>query len=608
MKRLLLSLFILCSISSPVFASQFSRLTTTVAETDPQVGATDVGEFCVGDGSAVQCNVPGSLSDDDLSNNVINDLSDVTITLDSAGQILVRNAGDTAYENVSVSGDATITAAGVVSVSDDSHSHTGATISGIDISDDTNLAATAPIVLTGDTLSLTQNAGTDVTADLEEETHATEHAIGGADEVQFYGEVQDEDSALTRRRFLNFEGAGVSCADDTTKTTCTIAGSGSATITVEEGDVTVSAAITDLDFQLGFDVTESPAGEANISLDLSEVAGGGDLTWSTNTPTIAANAVALSTDTTGDYVMTVADGTGIDGTATGEGSTYTPSFDSTELTNLTWSDGISASIVWTFDVSGTDTTATAGSGLFSFSHDIAIFGDNIEATTETDRFVFMANGSTYAPEAIDLGTDTVGNFVASVATTSPLTGGAAGSEGATLTLSITADGITATQIDETSNYTFTGALINQGTNPTVDATGEIGQDTTDNQLLYGSAPNVLSPKRSKTFRIDDLTATDDNFLFWNSEANVTITDISCKYVGTGTTPATFTLEDDDGNAMTISGTNPTCTAEGTESTFAAVTAGNALLSGEGIRFDVTNTPAPTTDDYIVTVKYTTDRT
>ena len=68
-------------------------------------------------------------------------------------------------------------------VDDDSHNHTSTTISGLDISDDTNLAVTSPVVLTDDTLSLNQDAGTDVTADLEEETHASEHAVGGADTV-----------------------------------------------------------------------------------------------------------------------------------------------------------------------------------------------------------------------------------------------------------------------------------------------------------------------------------------------------------------------------------------------------------------------------------------
>ena len=56
----------------------------------------------------------------------------------------------------------------------------------VDISSYTNLAVTAPVVLTDDTLSLNQNGGTDITADLEEEAHASEHASGGGDLL--YGE------------------------------------------------------------------------------------------------------------------------------------------------------------------------------------------------------------------------------------------------------------------------------------------------------------------------------------------------------------------------------------------------------------------------------------
>lgn len=55
--------------------------------------------------------------------------------------------------------------------------------------DTLTLAATSPVTITGDastdtlTFALTQNAGTDVTADLEEETHAPEHAAAGSDPV-----------------------------------------------------------------------------------------------------------------------------------------------------------------------------------------------------------------------------------------------------------------------------------------------------------------------------------------------------------------------------------------------------------------------------------------
>lgn len=42
-----------------------------------------------------------------------------------------------------------------------------------------------------------------------------------------YDTIDDEDTPLTQRSTLNFAGAGVTCADDTTQTTCTISGSGS---------------------------------------------------------------------------------------------------------------------------------------------------------------------------------------------------------------------------------------------------------------------------------------------------------------------------------------------------------------------------------------------
>lgn len=51
-------------------------------------------------------------------------------------------------------------------------------------------------------------------------------------------------------------------------------GGGGGSIVVQEADTTVVAAATTLDFGAGFDITESPAGEANIALDLTEYAGG----------------------------------------------------------------------------------------------------------------------------------------------------------------------------------------------------------------------------------------------------------------------------------------------------------------------------------------------
>lgn len=51
------------------------------------------------------------------------------------------------------------------------------------------------------------------------------------------------------------------------------------------------------------------------------------------------------------------------------------SFDSTAVDATTWSDGANGSNIWTFDVSGTDTTFTAGNGTAGFSHDVTVGGD-----------------------------------------------------------------------------------------------------------------------------------------------------------------------------------------------------------------------------------------
>jgi hypothetical protein len=167
----------------------------------------------------------------------------------------------------------------------------------------------------------------------------------------------------------------------------------------------------------------------------------------------------------------------------------------------------------------------------------------------------------------------------------------------------------------TTGNTFTGVhdfggatsieIVN-GANPTVDALGEIAVDSTANQLLfYGNATITLSAERSLSVTIPSLANTDDNFLFWIAPTNLTITKVGCKYCGAGITPATIALEDDAGNTMTHG--TVTCVNQGTAVTFIDVTAANGLITGEGLRFDTTNTPNPATDNYTIVAVYTVDR-
>lgn len=97
----------------------------------------------------------------------------------------------------------------------------------------------------------------------------------------------------------------------------------------------------------------------------------GDINFALNTATspdeisatIRADSVALTTDTTGNYVGSVADGTGIDGTAAGEGATYTPTLDLTELSTFTLGAGSATGII--FDAGATDPAIEVASGSFT---------------------------------------------------------------------------------------------------------------------------------------------------------------------------------------------------------------------------------------------------
>lgn len=53
---------------------------------------------------------------------------------------------------------------------------------------------------------------------------------GSCSSISAYGTIEDEATPLTQRTSLNFAGAGVTCADDTTQTTCTIPGSSGPTV------------------------------------------------------------------------------------------------------------------------------------------------------------------------------------------------------------------------------------------------------------------------------------------------------------------------------------------------------------------------------------------
>ncbi len=85
----------------------------------------------------------------------------------------------------------------------------------------------------------------------------------------------------------------------------------------------------------------------------------------------------------------------------------------------------------------------------------------------------------------------------------------------------------------TADPVFTGSVqIPNGTGPTIDAAGEIGVDTTTDQLqFYGGAKRALPTLLSRSFVIMAPVATDD-FVFWKTPDGITVVDIQGVLAGT----------------------------------------------------------------------------
>ena len=172
---------------------------------------------------------------------------------------------------------------------------------------------------------------------------------------------------------------------------------------------------------------------------------------------------------------------------------------STTITTLN-SDSIKLGADTVTDFTGTGIILSAGALQASL-------GTSVDLATEVTSVLPVANGGTGATSLanlITLGTDTTGNYVSTIADSgnATITVVGSGTESASVTLDVVGvnctDCLGPTQISDsyllnngdigTGVYDFGGATsfeIPNGTAPTVDTTGEIALDTTDNQLLIG---------------------------------------------------------------------------------------------------------------------------
>jgi hypothetical protein len=191
--------------------------------------------------------------------------------------------------------------------------------------------------------------------------------------------------------------------------------------------------------------------------------------------TIAANSVALGTDTTGNYVAAGAvSGTGLSGSSSSEGGTFTVTSNATALNTASTivardGSGNFAAGTVTAALSGNSTTATA----LATGRTIGMTGDVVWTSASFDGSGNVTGTATIQANSVALGTDTTGNYVQSVANGSYLTGGGAASEGAALTLGVDAASInTASKVvarDASGNFaagTITAALTGNASTAT----------------------------------------------------------------------------------------------------------------------------------------------
>ncbi len=265
----------------------------------------------------------------------------------------------------------------------------------------------------------------------------------------------------------------------------TIAISGSLTVT---GSISASGGIngnssTTTKWATARTITLGGDLSGNVSID-----GTSDVTL---TATIGANSVALGTDTSGDYVGSLVAGTGITlSNNSGEGATPTIALTNNAITIAGNSTSLGGSI--------SAATILSGTGVFSGSAQITTLpsvdtDDLVEGITNlyyldsrvktklntegvisgssqvfsnvSGDITIASNGvATIAANSVALGTDTTGNYVASLVAGTNITLSNNSGEGATPTIGLTNNAITIAGTSTSLGGSITAATILSGTN------------------------------------------------------------------------------------------------------------------------------------------------
>ena len=282
---------------------------------------------------------------------------------------------------------------------------------------------------------------------------------------------------------------------------------------------TASALQTARDISLTGDVSGSVSfdGSANASI----------------TATIQPNSVALGTDTTGNYMSDLTQGTGVTITHTpGEGSNATIAIGqavgtSSSVTFAHVSAPVTGNVTGNVTGSSGSTTGNAATATkLATSRTIELTGD-VTGTVSFDGSANASISTTIGANSVALGTDTTGNYVNDITAGTGITVTHTPAEGSSPTIAIgqavgTSSSVTFARVETTGNLVVGGDITVTGTLTTVNATNLAVEDTfiflNDGSTITNPDLGVVGNYNDGTYRHAGIfrDATDGKFKFFDS--------------------------------------------------------------------------------------------